>query len=50
MAWRLRAATTMTLEWTAAAFQIGVWTHLSNLLGSGKGEKQSDEPNNCVNV
>ena len=29
---RLRAETTMTLKWIAAELQMGVWTHVSNLL------------------
>ncbi|HEX5400420.1 MAG TPA: transposase [Verrucomicrobiae bacterium] len=32
MAWRLRAETTMTLKWIAAELQMGMWTHVSNLL------------------
>jgi putative transposase len=31
---RLRAETTMTLAWIARRLQMGVWTHVSNLLGS----------------
>ena len=30
---RLRAETTMTLAWMAQRLQMGVWTHVSNLLG-----------------
>lgn len=33
---RLRQETTMTLAWIAARLQMGVWTHVSNLLGAGK--------------
>ena len=31
---RLRAETTMTLAWIARRRQMGVWTHVSNLLAS----------------
>ena len=30
---RLRQETTMTLAWIAERLQMGVWTHVSNLLG-----------------
>jgi len=33
---RLRAETTMTLKWIAAALWMGSWTHVSNLLSSAK--------------
>jgi hypothetical protein len=34
---RLRRETTMTLAWIAARLQMGVWTHVSNLLRSTQG-------------
>jgi hypothetical protein len=43
---RLRRETTMTLAWIAARLQMGVWTHVSNLLrstqrtGAGAARKQ----------
>ena len=41
LARRLREETTMTLKWIAARLQMGVWTHVSNLLG---GSEASDTP------
>ncbi len=37
---RLRAETTMTLRWVAQRLQMGVWTHVSNVLAArpGKGK------------
>jgi REP element-mobilizing transposase RayT len=34
---RLRRETTMTLAWIAARLRMGVWTHVSNLLGTQAG-------------
>jgi hypothetical protein len=34
MAWRLRRETTISLQWIANRLQMGVWTHVPNLLGA----------------
>jgi hypothetical protein len=46
---RLRAETTMTLAWIAQRLRMGVWTHVSNLLGAAPAPraKSAKRRNQC---
>jgi hypothetical protein len=37
---RLQAETTMTLKWIAKELNMGVWTHVSNLLSLERKERR----------
>ena len=49
IAWRLRAETTMTLKWIAAELQMGVWTHVSNLLSQQRRRLNKPKSSHDVN-